>query len=52
MMRRFIVRTEYGDYFTYAVSPRKAIVNIRWRLASGKRYAMPDSSEWIVREVA
>lgn len=52
MKRRFLVRTEYGDYITYAVSPRKAIVNIRWRLAAGKPYAMPDSSEWIVREVA
>ena len=52
MKRRWRVRTEYGDYTTYAVSPQKAVANIRWRLAAGKPYAMPDSSKWIVREVA
>lgn len=52
MKRRWLVRTEYGDFTTYAVSPQKAVANVRWRIASGKRYALPDPSDWTVREVA
>ena len=51
-MRKYIVSTHIGDFPTMVPSPQKAVANIRWRLAAGKPYAMPDSSEWIVREVA
>lgn len=51
-MRKYIVSTHIGDFPTMASSSQKAVANIRCRIAAGEPYAMPDSSEWIVREVA
>lgn len=51
-MRKYIVRTDYGDFETWAASPRKAVANIRWRIAGGRRYDLPSTEGWTVTEAA
>ena len=52
MKRHYLVETEEGTFETWATSPKKAIANIRYRMANGRRWDMPDASEWTAKEVA
>ncbi len=52
MKRHYLVVTNDGTFETWATSPGKAITNIRFRIANGRRWDMPDASGWTVKEVA
>ena len=49
MKRLYIVETHAGDFQTWATSEKKAIANVRFRLA-GTGYC--DTTYWTVRKVA
>ena len=49
-MKHYIVETHVGAFDTYAVSERKAISNVRYRLYGRSGFAQ--TTYWTVREVA
>ena len=49
-MRKFIVVTPVGKYETCAISPAKAISNVRFRLFGNRGYVQTYS--WEAKEVA
>lgn len=49
-MKHYIVYTHLGQFETCAVSPRRAIANVRYRIAG--RGCGCDTSSWEVAEVA
>lgn len=51
MKRRFIVSTHLGDFETWAISPKKAISNIRFRLF-GRGYHERYTQSWTAKEAA
>ena len=50
MKKRYIVETHLGAFETWATSPKKAIANVRFRLAG--RQTGFNTDYWTVREVA
>lgn len=48
-MKRYVVYTHLGKFETVATSPKKAIANIRYRLAGRQKM---DTAYWEAREVA
>lgn len=47
-MKRYIVSTHVGDFETMAVTPRRAIANVRYRLFG--RCIRPSTIYWTVQE--
>lgn len=45
--RRWIVETHLGNYETVAISSRKALANVKWRIFGSNGYAKTDY--WKVR---
>lgn len=49
-MKTYIVSTHCGDFVTTAISPQKAIFNIRYRMFRCSAVANKYVSGWTVRE--
>ena len=49
MKRLYCVYTHVGKFETWATSPRRAIANVRYRIAGGGKC---DTTYWEVRQVA